>query len=231
MPVPPPFPSSVPTTVYVNNNLRNNQMASQNPSSVPTVLPNALPPLNNAINNSTPQWLPYNGGAGAGVSQIVAGSGITVTPTSGIGAVTVASSPASAYTVGMIMMWNSLVSIPTGWTACDGSVVNGYTTPNLTNRFVIQAGGTGTAYPSVGLTGGNSSVALTLNMIPDHTHNLPASVNSQNAATSSTSGISTCNPSGVSTGIADPGYTPGTPVPTLPPYYSLLYIIYVGVAP
>lgn len=228
MPVPPPFPSSVPTTVYVNNNLRNNQMASQNPSSVPTVLPNALPPLNNAINNSTPQWLPYNGGAGAGVSQIVAGSGITVTPTSGIGAVTVASSPASAYTVGMIMMWNSLVGIPTGWTACDGSVVNGYTTPNLTNRFVVQTGGTGTAYPTIGLTGGNGSVALTLNMIPDHTH---SAVKQDTASGTTTSGQSFCALGGETGGISNPGYTPGTPVPTLPPYYSLLYIIYVGVAP
>lgn len=229
MPVPPPLPSSVPTTVYINN-IRNNQMASQNPSSVPTVIPNALPPLNNSINNSTPQWLPYNGGAGAGVSQIVAGSGITVTPTSGIGAVTVASSPASAYTVGMIMMWNSLVGIPTGWTACDGSVVNGYTTPNLTNRFVVQTGGTGTAYPTIGLTGGNGSVALTLDMLPDHTHGLQGQLNAQNLVTGTNTGFSSINPGGTSTSPSAP-WVGGTAVPTLPPYYSLLYIIYVGVAP
>jgi microcystin-dependent protein len=128
----------------------------------------------------------------------------------------------------MIMMWNSLVSIPTGWTACDGTIVNGYTTPNLTNRFVIQAGGTGSAYPSVGLTGGNGSVALTLNMIPDHTH---GGTGLGTDSGTKTLGFSFTNGSASTTGINNVGYTPGTPVPTLPPYYSLLYIIYVGVAP
>lgn len=203
-------------------------MASQNPSTVPTVVPNALPPLNNAINNSTPQWLPYNGGAGVGVSQIVAGSGITITPTSGVGAVTVASSPASAYTVGMIMLWNSLVGIPTGWTACDGSIVNGYTTPNLTNRFVVQTGGSGTNYPTIGLSGGADACTLTVNMLPDHTH---GAVQQDTASGTVTSGNSFCALGGTTGGINNAGYTPGTQVPTRPPYYSLLYIIYVGVAP
>jgi microcystin-dependent protein len=206
-------------------------MASQNPSSVPTVLPNALPPINNAINNTTPQWLPYNGGAGTGVSAIVAGSGISITPTSGVGSVTVATVAASPYTVGMIMLWNSLVGIPTGWAPCDGAIVNGYTTPNLTNRFVVQTGGAGTNYPTIGLSGGADAVTLRINMIPDHTHTTLASVNSQNAALATNSGFSTCNPSGPTSGIANPGYTPGEQVPTRPPYYSLLYIIYVGVAP
>jgi microcystin-dependent protein len=227
MPAPPPLPSTVPKTVYVNNNLYNYQMASQNPSSVPTVLPNALPPLNNAINNSTPQWLPYNGGAGTGVSAIVAGSGISITPPSGVGSVTVATVAASPYTVGMIMMWNSLVGIPTGWAPCDGSIVNGYTTPNLTNRFVVQAGGSGTAYPTIGLTGGNGSTVLTLNMIPDHTHSGVIQDTASGTATAGQSFAALGNTGGISNG----GYTPGTPVPTIPPYYSLLHIIYVGVAP
>ena len=161
------------------------------------------------------------GGSG-GVTSIVAGTNITINPLSGLGAVTINASP---YTVGMVMMWNSLVGIPTGWSACDGTVVNGYTTPNLTNRFVIQAGGTGTAYPSVGLMGGNGSVALTLNMIPDHTHTgtlLGADSGTKTAGFSFASGTSTG-------GINNVGYTPGTPVPTLPPYYSLLFIVYVGV--
>jgi hypothetical protein len=228
MPVPPPFPSSVPTTVYVNNNLRNIQMASQNPSSVPSVIPNALPPLNNAINNSTPQWLPYNGGAGTGVSQIVAGSGISITPTSGVGAVTVATVAASPFSQGMVMLWDKVVSIPTGWVAANGQVANGYTTPNLANVFVV---GTGATYPTCGLGGGAASVALTLNMIPDHTHGLNGIINAQNCSPATNTDVSTCFPGGTSTGISNAGYTPGTPVPTLPPYYSMQYICYVGVAP
>jgi len=226
MPVPPPLPSSVPTTVYVNNNLRNYQMASQNPSSVPSVVPNALPPLNNAINNSTPQWLPFNGGAGTGVSAIVAGSGISITPTSGVGSVTVATVAASPFSQGMVMMWDKVVSIPTGWAACNGAVVNGYTTPNIQDVFVV---GTGTTYPTCGLGGGAASVALTLNMIPDHTHGGVglSTVSSDN----SSGGYSYAATSQSTTGISNAGYTPGTAVPTLPPYYSMQYICYVGVAP
>jgi len=201
-------------------------MASQNPSTVPVLVPSAIPALANFKNQDSSVW--STSGGPVGVSQIVAGSGIAVGPTGGTGVVTVSTVAASPYTVGMIMMWNSLVSIPTGWTACDGTVVNGYTTPNLTNRFVIQAGGTGSAYPSVGLTGGNGSVTLTLNMIPDHTH---GAVKQDTASGTVTSGNSFCALGGDTAGISNPGYVAGTPVPTLPPYYSLLYIIYVGVAP
>lgn len=39
---------------------------------------------------------------------------------------------------GMIMLWyGAVVDIPTGWTLCDGN--NG--SPNLTNQFVLGAGG------------------------------------------------------------------------------------------
>jgi microcystin-dependent protein len=203
-------------------------MASQNPSSVPTVLPNALPPINNAINNTTPQWLPYNGGAGTGVSAIVAGSGISITPTSGVGSVTVATVAASPYTVGMIMLWNSLVGLPTGWVPCDGAIVNGYTTPNLTNRFVVQTGGSGTNYPTIGLSGGADACTLRIDMIPDHTH---GGTGLGTDSGTKTSGFSFTNGSSSTTGINNVGYTPGEQVPTRPPYYSLLYIIYVGVAP
>lgn len=225
MPVPPPLPSSVPTTVYINN-IRNNQMASQNPSTVPTVIPNALPPLNNSINNSTPQWLPYNGGAGTGVSQIVAGSGISITPTSGVGAVTVATVAASPFVQGMVMLWDKVVSIPTGWAAANGQVANGYTTPNLANVFVV---GTGATYPTVGLGGGAASVSLSINMIPDHTHGGVGLATE--SAPNNPPAFSYASTSGNTTGISNPGYTGGVPVPTLPPYYSMQYICYVGVAP
>jgi len=64
---------------------------------------------------------------------------------------------------GMIAMWSgSIGSIPSGWYLCDGS--NG--TPNLTDRFIVGAGST----YAVNGTGGATSVTLTTNNLPAHTH-------------------------------------------------------------
>ena len=79
-------------------------MSTQQPSSVPVVVPNALPALSNSINQDTSYWALANGG-GSGVSQLVAGSGITLDPSGGTGVVTVATVAASPFAQGMIMMW------------------------------------------------------------------------------------------------------------------------------
>jgi hypothetical protein len=70
---------------------------------------------------------------------------------------------------GLISMWSgSIGSIPSGWYLCDGS--NG--TPNLTDRFIIGAGST----YAVNGTGGVSSVTLTTNNMPSHTHTATSTV-------------------------------------------------------
>ena len=64
---------------------------------------------------------------------------------------------------GLITMWSgSITNIPTGWALCNGQ--NG--TPNLTDRFMVAAGG---KY-NVGSTGGADSVTLTTAQIPSHSH-------------------------------------------------------------
>jgi microcystin-dependent protein len=64
---------------------------------------------------------------------------------------------------GFIGMWSgSIATIPVGWLLCDGN--NG--TPNLTDKFVIGAGG---AY-AVGASGGSSTQTLTVGNLPAHTH-------------------------------------------------------------
>lgn len=64
---------------------------------------------------------------------------------------------------GAILLWSGTTgNIPSGWYLCDGN--NG--TPNLTDRFVVGAGG---SY-GVGNTGGSASVTLTTSQIPSHTH-------------------------------------------------------------
>jgi hypothetical protein len=73
----------------------------------------------------------------------------------------------SVPTGGIIMWSGSIASIPAGWYLCDGT--NG--TPNLTNRFVVMAGG---VY-AVGASGGSAD-AITAS----HTHTASAGDQSAN---------------------------------------------------
>lgn len=74
---------------------------------------------------------------------------------------------------GGIIMWSgSAASIPSGWFLCDGN----NSTPNLTNRFVVGAGGT----YSVGASGGSKDAivvahnhsASTTTTIANHNHDM-----------------------------------------------------------
>jgi len=153
-----------------------------------------------------------------GVTQIVAGNAsITVSPAGGTGVVTLTVPPPiipPTFATGMIMMFNG-VTAPTGWAICDG--LNG--TPDLREKFIR---GANTLVP-VGSTGGANDVSLTLNMLPDHIHGQTAVLGS-----GGTAGINDYNVTGITgntSGITTPGYTGGVPVPTLPPFYALSYII------
>jgi microcystin-dependent protein len=64
---------------------------------------------------------------------------------------------------GVITMWSGTTSdIPSGWTLCDGTD----STPDLTDRFVVGAGG----QYSAGDTGGSDTVQLSESEMPSHTH-------------------------------------------------------------
>jgi hypothetical protein len=116
---------------------------------------------------------------------------------------------------GAIILWSGATNaIPNGFVLCNGQ--NG--TPNLQDRFIV---GAGSSY-GVGNTGGNSSVTLTLNQIPAHTHTWdrqdaqndvgyrpwPASNND-------------CKVTTVNTGSAGGGQSHEN----RPPYYALAYIM------
>lgn len=136
-------------------------------------------------------------------------------------------SPASSpFTQGMVMMYDKTASIPTGWAKCDGGTYNGYVTPTIQNVFVIA---TGASYPTVGLGGGATSTTLTLDMLPDHIHNIGLNQGS-GVAEGSGGGYALTGDPGYTGNIGNGGYTPGASVPTLPPYYSMQFICYVGVA-
>jgi len=75
--------------------------------------------------------------------------------------------------VGGIIMWSGSV-VPTGWALCNGDTVNGVSTPNLQDRFIIGSGAN-----AVGSTGGPSiagatdGTTLSVDDIPRHSHGLP----------------------------------------------------------
>jgi hypothetical protein len=145
--------------------------------------------------------------------------------------------PASGATIpaGLISMWSgSIGSIPSGWYLCDGS--NG--TPNLTDRFIIGAGST----YAVNGTGGVSSVTLTTNNMPSHTHTAtstvtdPGHVHSNGVANYTNpagSGGGSASGGAANTGSAVTGITvattitaagSGTSFSILNPYYALAFI-------
>jgi microcystin-dependent protein len=72
--------------------------------------------------------------------------------------------------IGGIIMWSGsiieAIELEPNWAICDGRTVNGKLTPNLTDRFVVAAGG---SY-AVGGTGGANTVTLTINQMPSHDH-------------------------------------------------------------
>jgi microcystin-dependent protein len=99
---------------------------------------------------------------------------------------------------GAIIMWGGAANtIPTGWQLCNGS--NG--APDLRDQFIVGAGNT----YSPGATGGATSVSLTTNNLPTHSHSLSAS------GTTDAGGGHTHT---ASTGITDPGHLHTYSVPS-----------------
>jgi microcystin-dependent protein len=74
--------------------------------------------------------------------------------------------------VGAIVMWSGTsVDRPDGWALCDGSVVNGYKTPDLRGRFIVGSGtGPGLSERRVGATGGSEVHWLDPSEAPQHDH-------------------------------------------------------------
>lgn len=169
--------------------------------------------LPSTLANPTSSYYALAGAGGGGVSQIVAGTSITVSPVGGTGVVTIS----SPITTGMILMFNG-VSAPAGWNYCDGT--NG--TPDLRDRFVICSSGT---YPS-GSSGGTSNVSLVVNNLPDHQHG-GVLERSSGVTAGSGGGYAVTGTDQSTGGISSVGYvTPGgTPFAIIPPYYALAYIM------
>ena len=106
---------------------------------------------------------------------------------------------------GMILLWSgSIVTIPAGWILCDGN--NG--TPDLTNQFVVGAGG---VY-AVGATGGAPSHSHPFTT-DGHEHTIPAGMQIETGT----------GKAAVTSNVTDSGTTNNDS--SLPPYYALAYIM------
>lgn len=69
--------------------------------------------------------------------------------------------------IGGIIMWSGTTTdIPTGWTLCNGVASNGLTPPDLRDRFIVGAGGTGY---TVKATGGATTHTLAATNLPTFT--------------------------------------------------------------
>jgi hypothetical protein len=148
---------------------------------------------------------PYLNAHAAFIAQVANGTGLTFTQALSMNsfqinnlapgvAVTdaVNMSQLKAYLpIGAIMLYSGAVAnIPTVWGA-DWALCNGANgTPNLTNQFVIGAGG---AY-APGATGGTTTYALSVANMPSHTHGI--------------------NDPGHTHGVDDPGHAHGVYDPT-----------------
>ena len=142
--------------------------------------------------------------------------------------------------VGGIIMWSGATNqIPAGWALCNGQKVNGQTTPNLCDRFIIGAGGN----YNRGDNGGSDSVTLTTANMPSHTHNYKdgyfaeANLGDFTAGTGLGYDLVSGNVGSQSTDhdnififwrkLATESTGSGTSFKTLPPYYALCYIMRV----
>lgn len=153
---------------------------------------------------------------------------------------------------GSIIMHNGSISKEElskyGWAICDGSVVNGITTPNLKDKFVMGC----VSSSQVGSTGGSATKTLSVNEMPAHSHSVNGlsvaytqrTYSLSDGVTTSvgigTEGEPTTNITayhGLSQGSSTTGaYVSGSvdaegdgeEFSILPPYYSLIYIMRIA---
>lgn len=70
---------------------------------------------------------------------------------------------------GLIAMWNG-VSVPKGWALCNGQVVDGLQTPDLSGKFIVGWAPGNNDYKTIGNTGGQERVTLNVSELPEHSH-------------------------------------------------------------
>jgi microcystin-dependent protein len=126
--------------------------------------------------NGTVTATALNISGGVTLSGAVAASTVNATTVTGtaVNGATITASTAfvgpGTIPVGGIIMWSGSTP-PTGWALCNGTSVNGVSTPDLRGRFIVASGaGTGLTQRSLGATGGEENHTLTASEMPVHGH-------------------------------------------------------------
>tara|TARA_B110000438_G_scaffold184829_1_gene176540 strand:+ start:851 stop:2008 length:1158 start_codon:yes stop_codon:yes gene_type:complete len=137
--------------------------------------------------------------------------------------------------IGGIIMWSgTTANVPSGWAICDGNgnTSAGQNIPNLSDRFVVGQG----AKFNRGEKSGQSEVTLKLEHLPEHTHDYKDSHGNRTTWTGDfkfggrgdiyewNNSNAYSNPTQVTEGVKGK-LAKHVPVPTLPPYYALAFII------
>ncbi len=184
---------------------------------------------NNATINGTATAATLNVSGTAGISTLRVTNNETVSGSLTVTGTTTASNFVGYGTIpiGGIIMWSGSIStIPAGWALCNGQVANGYTTPNLTNRFVLA----GSLTLAPGATGGATTHTLTVAEMPNHTHEVNHWTYSIRRATNPDGSYNidqVTNSPTVSPAWSTATNGSGTAFSILPPYYALAYIMRV----
>ncbi|MPM50906.1 hypothetical protein SDC9_97652 [bioreactor metagenome] len=169
-------------------------------------------------------------------------SGVDSTPTAGSNNLVTSGGVKAALgalvPAGCILLWSgAATAIPSGWALCNGE--SG--TPNLRDRFIVGAGST----YAVGATGGASSVTLTTDQIPSHTHSntigsesnhthgVTAGIGTSSSGSASWAGDSQSGTKTVTSGkgsahthtITKASAGGGGSHENRPPYYAMCYIM------
>jgi hypothetical protein len=99
--------------------------------------------------------------------------------------------------IGGIIMWSDPV-VPANWALCDGTAVNGITTPNLVSRFIV---GAGPVY-AIGTTGGFADATL-----PQHGHSAVSDPMSSRAVASGETNVAGNHGHNGNFQVNDPGHS------------------------
>lgn len=116
---------------------------------------------------------------------------------------------------GVIVAWSGSTA-PASWGLCDGTTPGA---PNLSGLFIL---GQSSNYP-LGSTGGTSSIILTVDQLPQHSHNIFASYGSQISGSIPLVNVSQQAPSNYAPPTATTGFS--APINITNPYYALAYIM------
>lgn len=153
---------------------------------------------------------------------------------------------------GVITMWSGLLAdLKPGWAFCDGSIVNGIPTPDLTDRFIVGSGSTfatGNTGGTNGTVGGHDHGGVKGHKltgkesgIQDHFHGIGSlllnkGTNGVDGWKLNTSTVNTDGPTTPTTAVSNADaleeHTHGLDAyaghDNKPLYYALAYIMYVG---